>query len=67
MWRYALLLLLAGCNNHPTIFCVSLIHYNRETQALAARELAALPGDSVIARMIDDYGDLRARMRSACR
>ena len=28
--------------------------------------LAALPAEAVLARMIDDYGDLRARIRGAC-
>ncbi|WP_255569303.1 hypothetical protein [Roseomonas alba] len=40
--------------------------YDGQTQRQAAEELAALPNGSVLARMIDDYGDLRARVRGAC-
>jgi hypothetical protein len=35
-------------------------------QQRAADELAALPPDSVLARMIEDYGELRARIRGTC-
>lgn len=59
-------LFLGGCANHPTFVCLSTTPYDRETQARALAELEALPSGSVIARMIDDYGDLRARIRSAC-
>lgn len=68
--RYIVLasaLFLGGCTNHPTLVCVSIAPYDRETQARALTELDALPPGTVIARMIEDYGDLRARIRSACR
>jgi hypothetical protein len=35
-------------------------------QAQAAEQLAALHAGSVLMRMIDDYGELRARLRGAC-
>jgi hypothetical protein len=35
-------------------------------QAQAAEDLAALPAGAMLARMIDDYGHLRARIRGAC-
>ncbi|MFN6999465.1 MAG: hypothetical protein ACK4ST_05450 [Elioraea tepidiphila] len=46
--------------------CFALVPYDSQTQDRAAEELAALPDGSVLARMIDDYGDLRARIRGAC-
>lgn len=46
--------------------CFALVPYSHAAQVQAAEELAALPGGSVLARMIDDYGDLRARIRGAC-
>jgi hypothetical protein len=42
------------------------VPYPPEVQRRAADELAVLPPDSVLARMIDDYGELRARIRGAC-
>jgi hypothetical protein len=42
------------------------VPYPPELQMRAADELAALPPDSVLARMIEDYGELRARIRGAC-
>jgi hypothetical protein len=46
--------------------CLALVPYSRVVQVQAAEELVALPANSVLARMIDDYGDLRARIRGAC-
>lgn len=46
--------------------CLALVPYDIQSQQQAAQELAALPDGSVLARMIDDYGDLRARIRGAC-
>ena len=46
--------------------CFALVPYSHAMQVQAAEELAALHGGSVLARMIDDYGDLRARIRGAC-
>ena len=46
--------------------CLALVPYDGQTQRQAAEDLAALPDGSVLARMIDDYGDLRARIRGAC-
>lgn len=46
--------------------CFALVPYSPAVQVRAAEELAALPDGSVLARMIDDYGDLRARIRGAC-
>ena len=63
----ALMALLTACapaGSEPT--CVALVPYDSQTQLQAAEELAALPAGSVLARMIDDYGDLRARIRGAC-
>ncbi|WP_211848614.1 hypothetical protein [Neoroseomonas eburnea] len=46
--------------------CFALVPYDARSQQRAAEELAALQDGSVLARMIDDYGDLRARIRGAC-
>jgi hypothetical protein len=46
--------------------CLALVPYSHAAQRQVAEELAALPDGSVLARMIDDYGDLRARIRGAC-
>jgi hypothetical protein len=60
--------LLAGCatagSDGP--LCPVLVPYPAEVQLRAADELAALPPDSVLARLIEDYGELRARIRGAC-
>ena len=37
-----------------------------DTAYVAVGMLAALPAGTVLVRMIDDYGDLRARIRGAC-
>ena len=37
--------------------------YSVETQRLAAKELRALPKDSQVAKLVVDYG----KMRAACR
>jgi hypothetical protein len=64
----ALTALLAACatagSDGP--LCPALVPYPPEVQRRAADELAVLPPDSVLARMIDDYGELRARIRGAC-
>jgi|APEBP8051073178_1049388.scaffolds.fasta_scaffold68117_2 hypothetical protein len=46
--------------------CFALVPYDGQTQRQAAEELAVLPDGSPLARMIDDYGDLRARIRGIC-
>jgi hypothetical protein len=60
--------LLAGCatagSDGP--LCPALVPYSPAMQQRAADELAALPRGSVLARMIEDYGELRARIRGAC-
>lgn len=63
----ALTALLAACApvaSEPV--CFALVPYDGQTQRHAAEALAALPDGSVLVRMIDDYGDLRARIRGAC-
>lgn len=46
--------------------CFTLVPYDGQIQRQVAEELAGLRDGSVLARMIDDYGDLRARIRGAC-
>lgn len=60
----ALLTACAPVGSEPT--CLALVPYSHAVQVQAAEELAALPTGSTLARMIDDYGDLRARIRGAC-
>lgn len=61
--------LLAGCatapsDARPTARAVPvLVEYSRADQARAADELDALPTDSVVGRMIGDYGNLRDQVR----
>jgi hypothetical protein len=64
----ALTVLLAGCATAGSdgLLCQALVPYPPEVQRRAADELAVLPPDSALARMIDDYGELRARIRGAC-
>ena len=60
--------LLAGCatagSDGPV--CPALVPYPADVQQRAADELATLPLDSALARLIEDYGELRARIRGAC-
>lgn len=60
--------LLAGCatagSDGP--ICPALVPYPPDVQIRASDELAALPPDSVLARLIADYGELRARIRGTC-
>ena len=63
----ALMALLTACapaGSEPV--CFALVPYDAQTQRQAAAELAAQPDGSVLVRMIDDHGDLRARIRGAC-
>ncbi len=60
----ALLSACAPAGSEPA--CLALVRYDAQSQRQAAAELAALPSGAVLARMIDDYGDLRARIRGAC-
>ena len=60
----ALMALLGACApvaSEPV--CFALVPYSHAVQIQAADELVALPNGSVLARLIDDYGDLRARIR----
>ena len=76
----ALLLGLAGCTIHserqttvPTVVsnvklvCLDLKEYSKADQQKAAQELAALPDGSILAQMIQDYGDMRDRDRVCLR
>ncbi|WP_435541224.1 hypothetical protein [Azospirillum sp. ST 5-10] len=46
--------------------CPVVVEYGRETMARAADELDALPANSALRRMLDDYKVERARLRE-CR
>lgn len=72
----AVMVLLNGCieaTSSGTSTRPSLTEYPRAFQAQAAAELAALPlpcplhapreSCSVVARLVEDYGELRARLR----
>ena len=60
----ALLSACAPAGSEPD--CFALVPYSHAMQVQAAEQLAALPVGSVLVRMIDDYGELRARIRGAC-
>lgn len=56
--------LLTACNQAPSDPVLPpLKEYTRAEQAQAAGELKALPEGSVLARMVSDYGLLRAQLR----
>lgn len=68
--RIVAMALLSGCGAvssdiRPAV-CDWLVVYPRDVQAKAAEELARCDAPIVL-RMIDDYGELRARIRAACR
>lgn len=63
--------LLASCTTassdlRPAI-CDWLVEYSPAMQTRAAAELDALPAGSALRVLVDDYGELRARIRAACR
>ena len=60
------LVFLGACSNGARLSCPALAPYSPAVQNMAAVELNSLPRESVIAKMIEDYGDLRARIRAAC-
>lgn len=62
----AVLLSLNGCATAVSDpgACPVPVVYSRDQQARAADELEALPADSVLALMIEDYGRERARLRA---
>jgi hypothetical protein len=72
MMRYASIAaaagLLAACttagSDRPV--CEALVIYDRQTQARAAAEISALPAGAALLRLIEDYGEMRARLRAAC-
>ena len=46
--------------------CIAVVPYDRATQLAALAELDGLPPNSILARFVEDYGDLRARLRAIC-
>lgn len=66
-----LAVVLTGCATassepRPAV-CDWLRTYTADFQARAAGELDALPTASALRVLVDDYGELRARIRSQCR
>jgi hypothetical protein len=64
LMKLPMILMLAsfsGCAS--TSRCPPLVDYSKEDQAKAAKELRALPNDSAIARLVQDYGQLRRTCR----
>lgn len=62
--------LLTGCamgaSDVRPAMCDWLRVYSRDFQARAAGELGALPTSAALRVLVDDYGELRARIRAAC-
>lgn len=56
----------ATVGSSAIVSCPPLAEYTPEQQVIAADELQAMPRDSMIARMIGDYGVLRQQVR-ACK
>ena len=65
-WIVAATLSLTACATGSSKVCPSHITYSPEAQARAADELAALPAESELVRLIGDYAAVRAEIR-ACR
>lgn len=69
-WIVALTLSLSACataaSSPPPSVCPSLVPYTLEEQTAAAAELAALPAEAELGRMMGDYAVTRAEIR-ACR
>lgn len=64
----ALAMLLTGCGGAVSNAGLPpLVVYSPEEQARAADSLEALPRESVLRRMIEDYGTLRTMIRAAKR
>lgn len=63
---FVLLIVLAGCTTAaitvPT--CPPLVAYTAAEQTQALAELKTLPPNSVVGRMVNDYGSLRAQCRA---
>lgn len=57
--------LLSGCAAGGSS-CVPLVPYDATTQRKALDELSLLPRDAVLPRFVEDYGELRARLRAMC-
>ena len=66
-----LMALASGCATAPSRpVCIPVVPYDRDILRQADAEIAALEAANqapVTRRMIEDYGDLRARNRAACR
>lgn len=63
----ALFMLVTGCAaTAPVAICPAIVEYDAQTQSQAADELDALPAGSVLPRFMQDYRDLRAKLR-ACK
>jgi hypothetical protein len=62
--------LLTGCATGASdvrpAMCGWLVTYAPALQARAANELDALPDGAALRVLVDDYGELRARIRAAC-
>jgi hypothetical protein len=62
--------LLGGCatggSDIRPAMCGWIEAYPPALQARAAAELDALPPGAALARLVEDYGALRARIRAAC-
>lgn len=57
---------LSGCAQTISSGCPPVPDYDRALRLRAATELAALPPQSALERMLDDYAVMRAQAR-ACR
>jgi hypothetical protein len=55
-------LVVAGCAGHPEL-CPKVVNYDSATETSLANAINTLPPDSVLRRMINDYGVMRAEAR----
>jgi len=66
----AMVALLTGCatggSDIRPAMCGWLVSYAPAFQKRAAEELDALPASAALRVLVEDYGELRARIRAAC-
>jgi hypothetical protein len=58
-----LLLAITACSTTPVLQCPAIVPYTPGQQAEAADEIMALPAGSILEQMMEDYAEIRARLR----
>lgn len=71
LWTTAgMAMLLTGCatgiTDRGACAAIPVHEYSREMQTQAALELGTMPRGSAVRILVNDYGEMRARVRSVC-